>query len=135
MHRVTEAEVIDALSMLGDEEVQAYRPPSPKNEGLSRRAQSTAGDRPHDVTPPRRKDGVLRGVRQQSSVRVRRCYRVSKAGRPFTICHTAGAERKLPVPAALVMAPAVPRNSVIRRMYVSASCPLSKASTSIRYES
>lgn len=54
-----------------------------------------------------------------------------KAGLPFRISQTAGAERKLPVPAFLVILPAVPAYSVISRTYVSTLCPLSKPSTRI----
>src|SRR5215208_370269 len=59
----------------------------------------------------------------------------TNVGLPFLIIHTAGADRKLPLPAFLVILPAVPLYSVMRRTYVKMSCPLSKPSTNILNES
>jgi hypothetical protein len=59
----------------------------------------------------------------------------TNVGLPFLIIHTAGDDRKLPLPAFLVILPAVPLYSVMRRTYVKMSCPLSKPSTNILNES
>src|SRR4029453_13673201 len=48
------------------------------------------------------------------------------AGLPFLIVQTAGADRKLPLPACLVIFPAVPLYSFMRRIYGRISPPLSK---------
>src|SRR5437867_7201823 len=63
------------------------------------------------------------------------CQIHRSAGLPLLMTHTAGDDRKLPVPAILVILPAVPSYSVMPRTYVRMSCPLSKPWTRILKES
>src|SRR6266550_2966696 len=59
------------------------------------------------------------------------CQVHRSAGLPYLITHTAGDDRKLPVPAILVILPAVPSYAVMPRTYVRMSFPLSKPWTRI----
>src|SRR5439155_19158353 len=104
-------------------------------EGMARRL----GARPGAAAVARvsqARVGALRAVRSPACYRARPVYdRSANVGLPFLITQTAGAERKFPVPACLVILPAVPAYSVMRRTCGNTPSALSKPSTNMLNES